>query len=86
MASDNNTILWHPDPAHMETTNLVNFAKATATKYRPDGSPNQDDDWQEEYQRLWQWSVDESPAFWDALWDWHGIVGEKGDRLIAKAI
>ena len=85
MASDNNTILWHPDPAHIETTNLVNFAKATATKYRAGNAPNQDDNWQEEYQRLWQWSVDDSPAFWDALWNWHGVLGEKGDRLIANA-
>ena len=23
-------------------------------------------------------------TFWDLFWDWHGVVGEKGNRLIEK--
>ena len=39
-------------------------------------------DWQGDFQRLWQWSVDENVTFWNLFWDWHGVIGDKGDRLI----
>ena len=31
------------------------------------------------YQEFWQWSVDQSEDFWNQLWDFCGIIGEKGD-------
>ena len=38
-----------------------------------------------DYERLWQWSVDYPELFWSSLWDWHGIIGDKGKRLLADA-
>ena len=35
-------------------------------------------DWQGDYGKLWSWSVDNSGAFWSELWDWHGVMGDKG--------
>jgi acetoacetyl-CoA synthetase len=32
-----------------------------------------------DYHRLWQWSVDEPAAFWGSLWDYFGVLGERGD-------
>ncbi|WP_321342704.1 acetoacetate--CoA ligase [Breoghania sp.] len=34
------------------------------------------------YDELHAWSVAEPTAFWDAIWDFCGVVGEKGARLI----
>ena len=31
-----------------------------------------------DYHRLWQWSVDEPAAFWGSLWDYFGVLGERG--------
>ncbi len=31
---------------------------------------------------LWRWSVEESEAFWDAMWDFAGLAGEKGGRVL----
>jgi acetoacetyl-CoA synthetase len=31
-----------------------------------------------DYHRLWQWSVDEPGAFWGSLWDYFGVLGERG--------
>jgi len=31
------------------------------------------------YDELWQWSVTEIPAFWEAIWDYFGVLGERGD-------
>ena len=39
-------------------------------------------DWQQDFQSLWQWSVDNIPEFWNHLWDWHGVIGDKGTRVL----
>jgi acetoacetyl-CoA synthetase len=31
------------------------------------------------YRDLWEWSVREPGAFWDSLWDYFGVLGERGD-------
>lgn len=33
------------------------------------------------YDDLWRWSVEEKEVFWDSVWDFTGIIGEKGDKL-----
>ena len=38
-----------------------------------------------DYERLWQWSVDHLAEFWSELWDWHGVVGEKGEQIFINA-
>ena len=40
--------------------------------------------WHQDFQSLWQWSVDHMPEFWDLLWDWHGILGDKGAQILAN--
>ncbi|MFJ2032408.1 acetoacetate--CoA ligase [Streptosporangium sp. NPDC087985] len=32
-----------------------------------------------DYGSLWQWSVDAPAEFWTSLWDYFGVVGERGD-------
>src|ERR1051326_893706 len=31
------------------------------------------------YRELWEWSVTEPGRFWDSLWDYFGILGDRGD-------
>src|SRR5690606_4069677 len=33
----------------------------------------------ESYDDLWKWSVNEVDAFWDAIWSYFEVVGERGD-------
>ncbi len=35
-----------------------------------------------DYQSLWQWSIDESETFWDLTWDFCGVIGDKGKRIL----
>ncbi|MEI2386311.1 acetoacetate--CoA ligase [Breoghania sp. JC706] len=37
-----------------------------------------------DYDALHAWSVNEPAAFWDALWDFCGVIGEKGEGRIAN--
>ncbi|MBO0775400.1 MAG: acetoacetate--CoA ligase [Actinobacteria bacterium] len=31
------------------------------------------------YRPLWEWSVGEPAGFWDSLWDYFGVAGQRGD-------
>ena len=35
-----------------------------------------------DYDGLWQWSVDQPAAFWSAIWDFCGLIGDKGDVVV----
>jgi len=65
-------LLWQPQ--NPEKTQICQFASHIKTRHGFD--------WHEEYEQLWQWSVDAPDIFWSALWDWHGVIGDKGTRLL----
>jgi acetoacetyl-CoA synthetase len=57
------TPLW--TPAHPEKTQLAAFMKAQ-------GAPGLD------YDSFWRWSVENPEIFWNAVWDFAGVIGDKG--------
>ncbi len=71
------TCLWTPTQAQIDNAEVTNFASFVQAKTQFD--------WNQDFQSLWQWSVDHMPEFWDLLWDWHGIIGDKGDRVLDGA-
>ncbi|MGB2288426.1 MAG: acetoacetate--CoA ligase [Candidatus Puniceispirillaceae bacterium] len=71
------TCLWTPTQAQIDNAEVTNFASFVQTKTQFD--------WSQDFQSLWQWSVDHMPEFWNLLWDWHGIIGDKGDRVLDGA-
>ena len=34
------------------------------------------------YDELYRWSIDEKEDFWSGLWDYCGVIGEKGERVL----
>jgi acetoacetyl-CoA synthetase len=34
------------------------------------------------YEQLHQWSVEQSETFWSDVWDYAGIIGDKGDKVL----
>lgn len=36
------------------------------------------------YAQLYQWSIDESPAFWASIWDFFGVVSQHRGSHILK--
>ena len=67
-------LLWTPSADHIAQAGVTSFAahvKAGAGF-----------DWAGDFQALWRWSVDQNVDFWDHFWDWHGVIGDKGDRKI----
>jgi len=66
-----NAVLWQAPPARRTASALYRFAERTAALH---GGAADD------YRALHAWSVREPSAFYHQLWDFLGIVGDKGDE------
>ncbi len=67
-----NEPLWSPTPDRVAGT--------AVDRFRRDMHPDAGD-----VDELWQWSVGEPGAFWASVWDWCGVVGDRGERLLEQA-
>lgn len=61
---------WFPSDERVQNSRLAKFAANIPYK---------------NYQELHKWSVDNIPEFWDRLWDFCEVVGDKGDRVLQNA-
>ncbi|MEX2419888.1 MAG: acetoacetate--CoA ligase, partial [Acidimicrobiia bacterium] len=55
------SILWEPTAEGIAASNLTRFMASVP------GAPNT-------YEELWRWSIDDRAAFWEAVWDFTGVV------------
>ncbi len=69
----NNKILWSPSQKLIDEANITHFIDVVNHRF------NQFFD---DYQSLYQWSIDEKESFWSILWDYAGVIGEKGERIL----
>jgi acetoacetyl-CoA synthetase len=69
----NDAALWTPTPEAVSEAPMTAFMKAAATKAGRDFSSFAD---------LHAWSVGSREAFWELVWDFCGVVGERGDRIL----
>lgn len=65
--------LWAPDRARIESSRLYAFARGLEKKT---GATFPD------YNALWQWSIENTASFWDAIWDFCGVIGDKGGVVL----
>ena len=71
--------LWIPSRERTRASNLAAFAAWLAEE----GGPSPDlPRPPAPYHALWRWSIEDQEAFWSAAWDWFGIVGERGGRVL----
>jgi acetoacetyl-CoA synthetase len=66
--------LWSPSPERVASAQVTAFRNEANRRH---GLALKD------YADLHAWSVAEAPAFWTLVWDFGGVVGDKGARLIA---
>lgn len=61
--------IWSPSDTQIENSNLYDFMvyveKKTGHKYTS-------------YDELWRWSVADKETFWDLIWDYCHVIGDKG--------
>lgn len=65
--------LWSPSKQQIDNSYLKSLMDIIAEKYGVT---------LDNYDDIWQWSVDNSAEFWSEVWDFCGIIGDKGERLI----
>ena len=65
--------LWTPTQDRIDATPMTAFMKAAAAKSGLSFAS---------YDDLHRWSIDDREAFWDLVWDFCGIVGDKGERVL----
>ena len=75
MTATNQTPLWQPSAARIAASNLTAFM----AKVKADWGVAFDD-----YDALYDWSVDEIEKFWLSLWDFCGVIAEtRGETVLA---
>ena len=70
LGSDYGEVLWEPRPEVIEQARITQYLRWLA-EHRGVAAAD--------YQDLWEWSVGEPGAFWDSLWEYFGVLGQRGD-------
>ncbi|TGD71075.1 acetoacetate--CoA ligase [Mangrovimicrobium sediminis] len=69
------TPLWTPTPQRAAASTLAQFQRWLGERHSIEAG----------YDALWQWSVDHPAAFWDALWDFCAVIGERAGPALVEA-
>ena len=73
-------IVHQPSRQTIERSRLADYVRWLAE--RPGAPAFAADD----YAALHQWSIDEPSSFWASLWDYFGLVGERGDGAVLDGL
>ena len=66
--------LWSPSARRVAEANITGFIAALNQAYKLELRT---------YRQLWRWSVENLEEFWDAVWQYGGVIGERGKRTLA---
>jgi acetoacetyl-CoA synthetase len=65
--------LWVPSPERVAAANLTRFIRDIAARFQPSVT---------DYPSLYQFSIDRPEDFWRSIWDFTGVLGDRGDRIV----
>ena len=65
--------LWTPSPERIAGANITKFKDEASRRAGKDLA---------HYRDLHDWSVADREDFWDLVWDYCGVIGDKGDRVL----
>ncbi len=66
--------LWTPCPEAVAASNMTAFMARLGARHGQRFDT---------YDALHAWSITHPEAFWEEIWDWAGVIGEKGARILA---
>jgi acetoacetyl-CoA synthetase len=67
--------LWQPSPDRVAGAALTDFAAAAGKISGRDLTT---------YDALHRWSIEDREAFWSLVWEYCGVIGDRGDRVLDK--
>ena len=65
--------LWTPSQPSIDAANMTRFIEQVNQRH----GLSIDD-----YDTLYQWSIEHRETFWSETWDFCGIIGNKGERIL----
>ena len=69
--------IWKPSSKFISESNLTKYIKFINQNYAFESSGS--------YNELWQWSIDNPKLFWDSIWDFSEVKGDKGERILINS-
>jgi acetoacetyl-CoA synthetase len=75
------SILWQPPSDRIAASQLTRFARLVRERF---GAPPAASDPEQSWQQLHAWSTRERAAFWSALWDHAGVIGDRGQQVLVN--
>jgi acetoacetyl-CoA synthetase len=69
MNQDSPTQLWQPSPERVVQPNLTRFIEAVNARWQAGVT---------DHASLYDWSIRAPERFWEAMWDFAGVIGDKG--------
>jgi acetoacetyl-CoA synthetase len=78
LGRDYGQLLWSPSAAQIERAKITAYRRWLASE-RGVELPGEPGGGAAGYRALWEWSVTEPAAFWDSVWDYFEVLGERGD-------
>ena len=69
LGADYGAVLWTPGPEVIEHAQITRYQRWLAGQRGTITTS---------YAELWDWSVREPAAFWDSIWDYFGVLGQRG--------
>jgi acetoacetyl-CoA synthetase len=81
---DYGAVLWEPSPEGIRRARVTDYRRWLAARGIAPGTGEPAGGGSpaaaaRDYHELWQWSVDQPSAFWDSVWDYFGVLGERGE-------
>lgn len=68
--------LWQPDKNRQQNSSLTRFCRSAPATSRFTAKFD--------YEALHRWSIENSEAFWSQVWDFCGVIGEKGKTILVN--
>lgn len=63
------SLLWEPDPEAFQSARMADYFRWLAHEQGIPGST---------YQEVWEWSTTQISPFWESIWEYFRVVGERG--------
>ena len=74
--NNKNRPLWTPTHSKIIQTNIYKFLNICSKKYF----------FRDSFASLYQWSIQKPEYFWSEIWDYCGLVGNKGGKIIEPSV
>ena len=76
MFQQSNEILWMPNSERIQDSEMTRFTEFVNKKTLQT---------LDSYQALYDWSISDKERFWDLLWDFFKVKGNKGEQILSNA-